>query len=120
LAKRARRWFFYERVMNLEFDKVTPEENSYLSTFSNRSKLANMLSDEINIPKEDVAVLLGEFKGYRKIDLKFFDHEDVEQKYDNLNSRKWLVHVYTHPKWRNKKEEIRRIVSADSRLPKTL
>lgn len=117
LMERSYRWIFYDKVAGFEYSEANEKEQRFLLEVFSRGEIADEISNQLKVPQEDVAVFMGEYKGYRKIHLKFLDNLGSEENYKHQNERKWILQVYVHPKWSNKSKVIKEIVKSNPNLP---
>lgn len=111
LIERLTRWQWYSEVVRIETSRPTSTLRDIAGSWRSRGKLASMISDEFEIPAEDMCVYIGVGKDSRKIHLPFVSERarlfDVDDKTDISKTR---LMVYVAKKYEPLQEVIKKYV----------
>ncbi len=92
-----RAWRFYKPAGEVsEVDKVSEIVQTLCTSWTERQKIADILSDSLSIPRECVTVYAGKDKGFKKIHLPFIG-PTVQTEHEPIQKLCWRIKIYLHP-----------------------
>lgn len=101
-------WNFYKLVAEKITTSPSLRFRQLCSGWEGRKELADFVAKKLKISKEKVCVYTGKDKGWKKIDLKIKKGNNSER--HNPPPLRWLIQVFIHPKFVDKKKIIKKAV----------
>jgi len=111
LIKDIRSWHFYCPVGEIKQTGETTEIfKTFCTNWKERQKIADIISDSLDIPRECVTVYAGKDKGFKKIHLPFIGNKETVE-HEPIQKLYWRIKLYLHPKHQERKLEAEELLN---------